>query len=156
MTDQCNIPTEQVNFDAIMASIEVRLNTSNGVAICVTPRETFNCAEFSTKADMPQPMLIAPWIQFEPRNLSDLRARVATEIARRSVDYPRVLKAVDDEHKRCQGWMDAYEDKNTVLMKAFDMWRAERQKYGLPEDFSDVKEWPPEMMNGWRSKGNAT
>ncbi len=138
------------DIEAIIASLVMRTGTNNGIDIAVVPKEGFNCAEFTTKADYPLPMLIAPWIQFEPSALADLRMRVAMEICRRAIDYPALLKQVEKANGNARNSMDFGLDRQTAWFAIFDLWRAERVKYGLDADFKEWEgKWPRQAYTDW-------
>lgn len=132
---ECNFP-----------ELSVLVNGSSGIEIRAKLAENYNCGEF-TLNDNPQPIFISPWMQFEPTAMNAERTRWAYEIVNRAVNYPVVLK----EMFRLQSQIKSMQDREDRFRKqidtAFDMWKADRKRMGLPEDFSDITTWPPEMMS---------
>jgi hypothetical protein len=128
-----------------LPELSVLVNGSSGIEIRAKLSDKYNCGEF-TLNDRPQPIFISPFMQFEPSAMSDERTRMAYEIVHRAVNYPRLLKEVADLQARVQHMHDREDKFRSRIDAAFDMWKADRKRMGLPEDFSDITEWPPEMM----------
>ena len=133
--------------------LSVNANGSSGITILAKSSEAFNYAEFTLKADVPQPIFISPWYQFEPVERSDYRLKLAFEIARRAMVYDELLKEVDRLQKMEQENRQIIERMHKTQTVTFDMWKEDRAKMGLPIDFNDIKEWPPEMMSTYATRG---
>ena len=141
-----NMTTEQTTEEFKFPELTVMLSGSSGIEIRAVLTQKYDCVEFTLNAN-PQPIFISPWMQFEPSAMSDERARIAHEIVHRAVNYQRLLKEVTGL-KESIGHMHDREDRfRNQRDKTFDMWKADRKRMGLPEDFSDITEWPPEMMS---------
>jgi len=131
-----------------LPELTVVLNSSNGIEIRAKLEENYNCVEFTLNSN-PQPIFISPWMQFEPSKMADERARIAYEIVHRATNYQKLLEEVDKLKKQLDNQHD-YSDRLVKQKFALvDMWRAERKKMGLPDDFSDITEWPPETMSDY-------
>lgn len=142
-------------IDKVLETLEVQANTTSGLAICAKYGKKFNCVDFTTRDYIAQPVLISPWMQFEPSEMADLRSQIAYEIARRAVTYPSILKDLDSQHKLVSSLYDSIDDKRLIEQKIYETWGKERASYGLKQDFTDVENstWPAELMSSWRSNG---
>lgn len=129
-----------------LPELTVVIGGSSGIEIRAKLAEKYNCSEF-TLNDNPQPIFISPWMQFEPTAMHDERVRMAHEIVHRAVNYPQVFKEVAALQLRLKHMHDREDRFRNQRDKTFDMWKADRKRMGLPEDFSDITEWPPEMMS---------
>lgn len=116
----------------------VQMKGTNGIEIKAIPGESFNCIEYTLKADRPQTILYQPWIQFESEAQRQWRAKWATEIARRATMFESMVSKIKDlesnlelHRNECQ---KLYKQQNAY----FEVWRQDRAKHGLPEDFSDI------------------
>jgi len=127
-----------------LPELRVELNGSNGIEIRSKLQENYNCVEFTLNSN-PQPIFISPWMQFEPSKMADERARIAYEIVHRATNYQKLLDEVDKLKKQLGAQYDHADRLLKQRLALADMWKAERKKMGLPEDFSDITEWPPEM-----------
>ena len=137
--------------------LSIAQHGSSGIEIRAELKEKFDLVEFTLRDDVPQPIFISPWMQFEPPAMNEWRHQIAHEIARRAVAHDELVKQADDMFKRLKMWEDSYYKKNDQFYKAFDMWREERVKYGLTADFSDIPVWPPEFSNDYeRPTGSST
>jgi hypothetical protein len=132
--------------EAKLPELSVLVGGSNGIEIRAKLTENYNCGEF-TLNDNPQPIFISPWMQFEPTAMNAERTRWAYEIVNRAVNYPVVLKEVFQLQHRVKHMQDREDRFRKQIDAAFDMWKADRKRMGLPEDFSDITEWPPELMS---------
>lgn len=132
-----------------MNELTVVAKGGSGIEIKTILPEKFNLVEFSFRDDVPITIFISPWMQFEPVKLNEFRLQCAYEIVRRSLAYEDLVKQVERLQKTVDMQYKAADRKYETLQKTYDMWREERVKYGLPEDFSDIKEWPPEMMSNY-------
>ena len=96
--------------------------------------------------DNPQPIFISPWMQFEPSEMNDERLQIASEIARRATAHASLLKRITE----LETWIEQSRQENDrqkkTLNATFYMWKSDRKRMGLPEDFSDISVWPPEMI----------
>ena len=144
------------NLAEVLNTLEVQLNTTSGLAICAKYGKKFNCVEFTTSDDTLQPILISPWMQFEPSEMSDMRLKIAYELARRSITYPRILKEITSLQKRLSSLYDLLDDKNKIESKIYETWGKERSTYGLKQDFTDIEnsQWPVELMSNWNSNSS--
>ena len=117
---------------------------SSGLEIRALMDKSFNCVEFATKENTPQPVLIAPWIQFEPADLSNERLRLVMEIARRAMAYDDMVKRTARAERLIEEWRCVEDRSREKQQKLIDMWRAERTAAGKPADFSDI------VWSGWK------
>ena len=132
--------------------LEVMLNGSSGIEIRAKLTQKYNCVEF-TLNDRPQPVFISPWMQWEPVEMNEERAKIAQGIVHRAVHYDSLVKEVSDLQVRLKHMQDREDRFRNQVDTAFDMWKADRKKMGLPEDFSDITVWPKEMMSDYISRG---
>ena len=121
----------------------VEMKASSGVAICAVPGKSFNCVEFTLKADKPQTILYQPWIQFESEEQRQWRALWATEIARRAAMHENLVSKIKNLESLLERFRDGQERDSKKQSAYFELWKNERVKYGLLEDFSDIpkEEW---------------
>ncbi len=129
--------------------LSVYMNGGSGVEIRAKLSQKYNCAEFRLSAE-PQPIFISPWIQFEPSTMMNERHQIATEIARRATVHDSLVQEVARLQERLEEERQAYDRKSKTLDTTFRMWKEDRKKAGFPDDFSDIAEWPPEMMSNYR------
>ncbi len=127
-------------------NLSVVLQGSSGIEIRAVLSKNYNCREFTLNSN-PQPVFISPWMQFEPNEMNDERARIAHEIVHRVANYDALLKHITELKARIEHFYDREEKFRNQRDVTFDMWKADRKRMGLPEDFSDITEWPPEMMS---------
>ena len=125
-------------------------NSSNGVTVRCIPPDSFNCVEFRYRSNTSIDVLIAPWVQFESVVMREWRLTTAREIVRRSLAYERLIKEVELLQKQVESQLDTISDMEDTKNTTFRMWKEDRSKAGMPDDFSDIKDWPPEMMSGYR------
>ena len=126
--------------------LEVMLNGGSGIEIRAKLTQKYDCREF-TLNDKPQPVFISPWMQWEPVEMNEERAKIAHGIVHRAVNYDSLVKEVADLQARHKLMQDREDRFRNQVDAAFDMWKADRKKMGLPEDFSDITVWPPELMS---------
>ena len=126
--------------------LEVMINGSSGIEIRAKLTQKYNCREF-TLNDKAQPVFISPWMQFEPAEMNEERAKIAHGIVHRAVNYDGLVKEVADLQARLKHMHDREDRFRNQVDAAFDMWKADRKKMGLPEDFSDITVWPKELMS---------
>lgn len=124
-------------------------NGPSGITILAKLTKKYNLVEF-TLNERPQPIFISPWMQFEPSEMNDERLQIASEIVRRATAHESLLKRITDLEKWLEQSRQANDRQQTTLNTTYDMWKADRKSAGFPEDFSDIKVWPPEMMNDYR------
>lgn len=131
--------------------LSVKIGGSNGLDIQAVPPEAFFCGEFTLRDDRPQSILIAPWIQFEPVALAEWRQKWAYEIVRRAEIHETLVTTINLLEKTLKAERDLIDRRFETQQMTYKMWREERAKYGLPEDFSDkqLTDWPDEMLNGY-------
>lgn len=67
-------------YSSIQLTVEVK--GSSGIEIRAPLKEKYNCVEY-TLNDMPQPVFISPWMQWEPAKMQEERTKIALEIVRR-------------------------------------------------------------------------
>jgi hypothetical protein len=130
--------------------LSIEANGSSGITIQAILSEGYNCVEFRLKENIPQPIFISPWMQFEPAAMNEERLKIAHEIVRRTLAYDELLKQVIYLQSQLEHVRDTVESRDATQFATVNMWRDERVKCGLPEDFSDITQWPPEMMGGYR------
>lgn len=130
-----------------LSNLELNIGEgSSGLTIYAKLSEKYNCGEF-TLNDKPQPIFISPWMQFEPSKMADERARVAYEIARRAVAFPRLLNELDSNQKLLKQYRDVIALLRDQQIATFDLWREERKKFGLDPEFKDMDgKWPDIML----------
>jgi hypothetical protein len=131
-----------------LPELSISLHGSSGIEIRARLSENYNCGEFTLNSN-PQPIFISPWMQFEPKKMSDERARIAHLIVHRATNYQRLLEELSSIQDRLERMREREDRFYKQQDSAFDMWRKDRKKMGLPEDFSDIKEWPPELMSNY-------
>jgi uncharacterized protein YicC (UPF0701 family) len=128
--------------------LNVRTGNGSGLEIQCKLPEAFNCVEFTLRGDVPQTILMAPWMQFEPAALADFRQKMAYEIARRAEVHDDLIKEVTHLQEQVETLHQIMDRRHTTQETTFKMWKNDRAKAGFPEDFSDIN-WPPEMMSGY-------
>lgn len=138
----------QMTESESLTELSVLVNGSSGIEIRAKLTSNYNCSEF-TLNDNPQPIFISPWMQFEPTEMHEERTRMAHEIVHRAVNYPRVFDEVTKLQQRIKHMHEREDRFRSQIGATFDMWKADRKRMGLPEDFSDITEWPPEMMSAY-------
>lgn len=112
---------------------------SSGLEIQALMEKSYDCAEFRTKAESFQTILISPWIQFQPADLHEARAELAMTIARRAMSYDSLLKQIAHQESVIRSFHEGDDRRRDEKDEIIENWRAERQRYGLLADFSDVK-----------------
>lgn len=125
--------------------LSVNINGNSGIQIEAILGKVFDCAEFSLKGDVPQSVFISPWMQFEPTELNKMRQDIAYEIVKRVIGYEDLTKQVKSLTSLVESFRDSIDKKDSARRAIFDMWRTERNGYGLPRDFSDITDWPEEL-----------
>ena len=128
--------------------LSVVVKGTSGIEIRAPLSKKYNLIEF-TLSDAPQPIFISPWMQFEPSEMNDERTRIAYEIVRRVTNYDTLLKQITTLKRNIESSHDRDDRARKQFDTAISMWREERKKFGLPDDFSDIKDWPPEMMSNY-------
>jgi hypothetical protein len=111
---------------------------SSGIEIRAVLDKSYNCVEFTTKVDRPQTILISPWMQFEPAEMTSKRLAYANEIVRRANAYEGLVKNLGDEQRTCKHGRETLGLYREQIMEMFDIWIEERKRHGLREDFKDV------------------
>ena len=139
-----------------MPELSVATNGSSGIEIRAMLKEKVDLVEFRLRDDVAQPIFISPWMQFEPPAFNEWRQQMAYEIVRRAIAHDELIKQTDDLFKRVKSWEDSYYCKLDQIKVTETMWRADREKAGMPEDFSDIKVWPPEMMSDYGRQPNTS
>jgi len=129
--------------------LEIKLGSS-GVEIRAQLSKRHNLVEYTIPDNKSVPIFHAPWSQFSNAELQDEQHQIAVEIVRRAVVHEELVKELARIQKHLDEWMDTCSKKDRTLNTTFEMWKADRAKAGLPEDFSDIKSWPPEMMSDYR------
>lgn len=134
--------------------LHVKVGGNNGLEIQCKLPEAFFCGEFTLRADVPQSILIAPWMQFEPIALTEFRQKTAFEIARRAEIHDTLVSTIEQLQKTLEAERDMAERRDETQQMTYKMWSEERARYGLPEDFSDkeLKDWPEQMISGYLYK----
>ena len=132
-----------------MPELSVATNGSSGIEIRAKLKEKVDLVEFRLRDDVAQPVFISPWMQFEPPAFNEWRQQMAYEIVRRAIAHDELVKQTQDLFKRVKSWEDSYYRKCDQIKVTETMWREDRAKAGFPEDFSDIKVWPPEMMSDY-------
>lgn len=124
------------------------VNGASGIEIRAPLTQKYNCVEFVLN-DKPQPVFISPWMQWEPIQMQEERAKIAQGIVHRVMNYDNLVKHVAE----LQSQVDSFHKREERFRKqnatTFDMWKVDRVRFGLPDDFSDITDWPVEMMNGY-------
>ena len=131
-----------------LPGLTVVSNSSSGIEIRVKLTQKYDCGEFRLN-DNPQPIFISPWMQFEPSAMNNERLLMANEIVHRVVNYDFLLKEVEHKRLQLEQHRNSYDKIARTLMTTNEFWRRDRAKVGFPEDFSDITEWPPEMMGDY-------
>lgn len=139
---------EVTSEEFIFPKLEVMINGSSGIEIRARLTQKYNCVEFSLN-DKPQPVFISPFMQWEPVEMNEERAKIAYGIVHRAAHYDTLVKEVADLQNRVKCFYKREDRFRNQVGAAFDMWKADRKKMGLPEDFSDITTWPAELMNGY-------
>lgn len=134
--------------------ITVRASGASGIELCAKMPEKFFCGEFTLRDDRPIPVFISPWMQFEPARMNEYRQSIAHELTRRVLAYDNLIKQVEDLQNILERERTVMDRRYETQETTYRMWREDRAKFGLPEDFSDIKDWPPEMMSGYDSIRN--
>lgn len=140
---------KDVNMFENFPELTIIPNGSSGIEIRAKLSKKFNLVEF-TLNENPQPIFISPWMQFEPSEMNDERLQIASEIARRATAHESLLKRITDLEFLLEKRQETIDRRQKTQDTSWDMWKADRKRMGLPEDFSDIKVWPPEMMNDYR------
>lgn len=96
--------------------------------------------------DVERAVFISPWFQFEPAERQDERLQIAYDIVHRIVTYPELIKNVATLQKLVDEMRDQEDTERERQQVIFNMWREERVKQGLPDDFSDIKVWPEILL----------
>lgn len=147
------LPIDAAERDAMddFPKLNVTTNGGSSLEINAILPESYFCGEFTTKKDYPQPILYAPWIQFEPVKLADIRQKLAYEIVRRVELHDTLIETIDKLEKRLESQQSVEDRLRETQRATYDMWGIEREKYGLKKDFSDVpqSEWRKELMSGY-------
>lgn len=125
--------------------LSVNINGNSGIQIEAILGKVFDCVEFSLKGDVPQAVFISPWMQFEPTELNKMRQDIAYEIVKRVVGYEELTKQVKSQTSRAEYFQTIIDKRDVARLVIFDMWRKERKSHGLPDDFSDITDWPEEL-----------
>lgn len=133
-----------------LPELTIRAHGSSGIEILVKLSTKYNCVDFTVPDDRPIPVFISPWMQWEPAAMQDERLQFAYEIARRATAYEELLRQVADLQGQLRLARKFSDAKQKTIDTAFDMWKADRARAGMPEDFSDIHDWPPEMTSGYR------
>lgn len=128
--------------------LTVMLSGSSGIEIRAALTEKYDCVEFVLH-DKPVPIFISPWMQWEPVKMQEERAKIAHGIVHRVMNHDNLVKHVAELQSQVDSFHKREERFRKQVDAAFDMWKADRVKYGLPEDFSDIQSWPNELMNGY-------
>ena len=136
------------NLESFPKLIVTTTGSSSLEIKCKFP-EKFFCGEFTLRDDVPQTVLYAPWLQFEPVKLAEFRHKMANEIARRAEAHDMLVEEIDRLQKNRELDGTVIDRLRETQRTAYRLWGDEREKLGLPKDFSDIKEWPPEMMSGY-------
>ncbi len=68
---------------------------SSGLQIEAVMGKPYDCAEFVLDRNKEQVIFISPWIQFEPTNFYEDRAKIAIEMIRRYNTHSYLLKEYD-------------------------------------------------------------
>jgi hypothetical protein len=113
---------------------------SSGLQLEMLLKASHNCVEFSTRENTFQPLFISPWIQFEPTELHELRAKYAMEVARRAASYDSLLDRIASLESVIESFHRGDDRRHEDRTQLIEQWRSERVKYGLPADFSDLNE----------------
>jgi hypothetical protein len=121
-----------------LPQLTVRMDGTSGLEICAVPGKSFNCIEFTLKADHPQTILHQPWIQFESEEQRQWRAKWATEIAYRATMHESLVAKIKVLEGNINYFKNNQELNQKKLYAYFELWQKERVKYGLPEDLSDI------------------
>lgn len=130
--------------------LSIANNSGSGLAIrAAVPADALDCVEFRLRADTPQDILIAPWIQFEPIALAEFRQKMAYEIARRAEVHDTLVETISTLQKTIERQNQVMDRRAETQETTYRLWREDRAALGKPDDFSDVKDWPPEMMSGY-------
>ncbi len=137
-------PKEEFQFP----KLEIMINGSSGIEIRAKLTQKYNCGEF-TLNDKAQPVFISPWMQWEPAEMNEERVKIAHGIVHRAVNYDSLVKHLTELQSQVKNFHKREDRFRKQVDTAFDMWKADRKKMGLPEDFADITDWPPEMMSGY-------
>ena len=146
---ELNVDNYKFKETRTMPELSVATNGSSGIEIRVKLKEKVDLVEFRLRDDVAQPVFISPWMQFEPPAFNEWRQQMAYEIVRRAIAHDELVKQTQDLFKRVKSWEDSYYRKCDQIKVTETMWREDRAKAGFPEDFSDIKVWPPEMMSDY-------
>lgn len=123
-----------------MPPLSISHTGSNGLAISALFSESFNEVEYSTDKNRPVDVLIAPWSQFGNSKLSDERSKLAFEIARRAMEHDTLISRIISLQANLEEHRDTVHktfERESVLL---EIWKKERTGFGLPADFSDIKD----------------
>lgn len=126
-------------------------NGSSGIEIRAVPPRAFNCVEFTLREDVPQPVFISPWMQWEPVEMQEWRMKLANEIARRAIAHDALVAQLASLQKTLKATQQIMDRRYETQEMTYKLWREERAKYGLDPEFRDIApgDWPKEMMYGY-------
>jgi hypothetical protein len=132
-------------IDHLLPSLSIEMNGASGITIKCKLSQKYNLGEF-TLNDNAQPVFISPWMQFEPSPMREERQKIAMEIIRRVTIHDEMMKELHRFEAVDKSLRSYIERIQKTQDTTFNMWKADRKRMGLPEDFSDITNWPPEMM----------
>lgn len=128
--------------------LSVMLSGASGIEIRAVLTEKYDCVEFVMN-DKPHPVFISPWMQWEPIKMQEERAKIAHGIVHRVTQHDNLVKHVAELQSQVKSFHEREDRFRKQVDAIFDMWKADREKYGLPADFSDIAVWPKELLNGY-------
>ena len=134
--------SEAISFPAQDGSTMPPLSISygsSGLEVRALLDKSYNCVDHYTGKNIPQQVMIAPWIQFQPAELSQERLRLVTEICRRAMMYDAMVKELASKESAIESFREGDDRRREETDRLVELWRAERVQYGKPADFSDIK-----------------
>lgn len=137
-------------MDKEFPELTVITGGSSGIEIRTMMPKQFDCLEFTLTDKRPVSAFISPWMQFEPAELQEFRLKLAHEIARRAAVHDELIKKITTLEEIIRAERESIDKREITQQTTYRMWREDRAKMGLPEDFSDIKNWPPEMLSTYR------
>lgn len=121
-----------------MPELTICPDGSSGIEIRAKLKKKHNCVEFTLRDDVPVPVFISPFMQWEPADMMNERLEIANEIVRRANAYEGVVEMLATSQRDIAHRMDELDKQRDEMNRYIEMWRAERTKLGLPSNFSDI------------------
>lgn len=127
-------------------------SSSNGLSVTAHLGEKFNCVEYTLRDDVPQSILISPWMQFEPIALANKRHEIAVELVRRANAYETLVNEIYSLQENLKGFRNSVDERDRENQMLADLWLAERATYGLSN--TDTSDMSPELQAVWAKYAN--